>query len=151
MAISLIIYPAPGANSFVSLGDAESYIEPLINYSSWSSLSDDDKARRLIFAYEKFFLLKDFVPPADLIDSCLPEAQSRLAVYSLVYGTDNIAGEQQVRKEQLGPMLTEYFKNEGLDRLGVEDFPPIVVTCLAQYGVKNPNTIGVVGAIRKTR
>ena len=151
MAINVVVYPAVGANSFVSVIDADSYIEPLLNHEEWAILSEEDKARRLLYAYERFTLLKDFVPPADLVDSCLPEANARFALHSEVYSTDSLEPTQQVRKEEFGPMQTEYFKNMAIDRLDVDEFPAVVVNCLAQYGVKSPNNIGGVGAFRRTR
>ncbi len=151
MAVTLIIYPEANANSFVSVINADAFINPLLNYASWEDLSEDDKSRRLIATYEKFILVKDFVPPTDLVDSCLPEAQSRQALYDLVYDPASASRSQQVRKESFGPMETEYFKNVSIDQLTIDDFPPVVVTCLSSYGASTLNIVGGVGVMRHSR
>ncbi len=152
MAVTIIIYPADGANSFISIADADSIIEASLGYAQWAALSEDNKARWLIYAYEKINVIPTFVPPVDLVGSCLPRANAYLAIYSLSYNLNIVGGEQQVRIDKVGTLTTEYFKNEQLDRLTIDEFPIPVVQCLADYGVEeSPNLIGGVGVTRRTR
>lgn len=151
MAVTITLFPASNANSFISVADADSIINSELDYSLWGALTRDDKARWLIFAYQKFLLLKDFIPPADLTDSCLPTANAMLALYSLKYEMNELQGEQQVRVEKIGPLYNEFFKNEFLDRLSLDDFPASVVQCLEIYGVLSANSVDGIGSFKRTR
>ena len=151
MALSLIIYPTANSNSFISTTDADTIINSSLDYALWATLSLEDKMRWLIFAYQRFFLLKDFVPPTDLTDSGLPEANAILALYSLKYAQNELQGEQQIRVDKVGALYNEFFKNEQLDRLSLDEFPISVVRCLETYGVVAPNVVDGIGSFRRTR
>lgn len=151
MALELVIYPADGANSFISLVDANAIILASLDHALWGALVMEDKMRWLMFTYEKFFLLKDFVPPTDLVDSCLPTAQAKTAVHSLVYSLNELKPEQQTRIDEMGPLSIEYFKNEQLDRLSIDDFPETVLPCLELYGVTSANVASGLGSFERTR
>ncbi len=150
MAVSpLVIYPAEGSNSFVSLVDADGYIEDTMEFESWQALSTDDRSRLLIATYERFMLTKSFIPPPDLTDSCLPKAQSLTAAHIVKYDLLNYEGAQQTRKEEFGSIRTEFFKNETLDRLPVDSYPDEAWACLMSYGAEALAT--GMGTIRHTR
>ncbi len=150
MSVSaLIVYPAEGANSFISLEDANTVIEDQLNYETWASLDDEDKTRRLLTIYKKFYLLVDFVPPDGEVD-CLGEAQAIAALYTLQYDTLNFEPSQQTRVEKLGPLYSEYFKNTALDRLSVDDYPEEVWACLTTWGAQRTSIDGV-GTFYKPR
>jgi hypothetical protein len=151
MSVTLVVYPAVGANTFVDLTDADNYINQLINYAKWDALSQDDKSRRLIDVYGRFFLVKDFVPPSDLTNNCLPQAQSIAAAYILEYGIADDSPKQQVRVERFGPVHQEFFKNASSDGLDLSEFPPMTWVCLEAHGGQRPETVGVVGSFRSTR
>lgn len=151
MAVDIIVYPAANANSFVSITDADVVINNELDHASWTSLDKDTKARWLIFSYQRFILLKDFVPPADLTDSCLPKANAIASLHAIRYELNELQGEQQVRVDKVGPLYNEYFKNEQLDRLSITDYPRSVVQCLETYGVVSPNSVDGIGSFRRTR
>ncbi len=154
MAVTLILYPDPEANSFISLEDANTFLEQSLGYPEWSKLDPDTQSRWLIYAYSAIIYLEDLVLPEDaqaILDGCLPKAQAALALHSLLYGTNDLGAKQQIRTEKSGPLSIEYFKNIGADALSVDDYPKDVMFCLSEYGVTNPNYPGVVNSFRKTR
>ena len=59
--VALIVYPAEGANSFVTIEEADLMSEQFIGYESCQNKTEDDRKRCLIAAFYKINLLDDII------------------------------------------------------------------------------------------
>ncbi len=62
--IELIVYPASGANSFISFVEGDEYAQTSQYYLEWNILSDDDKSRYLIQAFNQMVIVPGLVAPS---------------------------------------------------------------------------------------
>jgi len=146
IANPLVIYPAVGANSFVSLAGADAILDFHTQVPVWVSLSDDDKKRRLIQAYEIINTLEGFEAPVapDPIPGCLDTAQSLIAIQTVI--NEEAQELNRVTQERVGPMNVSY----NTDYLVGSDIPTSASLCLKDYGVYISNT-SVLSSMRKVR
>ncbi len=149
MALTMTIYPSADFNSYISLVDADTILEYHIHYPLWEPLSDDDKIRYLTKAFNDINALDGFVPPDETIPDdvdCLPNAQSQTAINYLV-NIDRYES-RKIKSERLGPTAISY---QDQSQLEGDIFPEDVVGCLKEFGALQPNTVGAVGSVFKTR
>ncbi len=144
----LVIYPAPSANSFVSLTNADAILDYHVAADIWNQESDDNKKRFLIQAYTWILALEGFEAPVapDPVPGCLDSAQAYTAIQILI--NINEYNDKLVKSEKVGPVATVYQDQEMLDG---DRYPEDVVACLEDHGALETNVVGAVGSIKKTR
>lgn len=151
---NIIIYPTPLFNSFISLEDALALADNYIIGSFFTSLSSaDDQVRYLMHAFRVISLLPGFTMPDETVPedvTCLKEVQLQIVLHDLRYGLSSSTdkSDNQIRKETVGPITTEYF--EDLQATTPSDVPVECFRCLALYGY-TPISISGLASIRKTR
>jgi len=141
--MTLIIYPAADANSFITLQEANDILDYNVDHYIWETYSDDDKMRYLVKAYKKILSIIEEEDLPDPIHDCIKESQANLA---LKYITNKaLEEENRIKSEKLGPMSLSYQSRPLAPELITEE----IGDCLSQWGYLTfTNTVG---SILKTR
>lgn len=132
--MALIIYPAPNADSFISLTDAKTVIDSrTLDGAVWDAKSVEEQEALLRIA---FHYIIDNTPelPATL-PACVPEAQALMAVHDAVNGLSGgpQSTQAQVKKQKAGPVEREFFELKTQSK-GVSRVPEQARSCLAAIG-----------------
>ncbi len=145
---ALLIYPMADANSFITLAEANTSIDYKVDAPLWESQTDDQKKRLLIQAYNDITTLEGIILPVapDPIPGCLGEVQADTALNYLT--NTQTYTDRQVKTEKLGIMSTTY---QDIDMLEPDIFTEASVNCLKSFGALEPNSVGAVGSVRKSR
>ncbi len=123
--ITLIIYPTQGANSFVTLEEANTISEQFIGYEKFQNKTDEERKRLLIAAYYKIIDLNSIDLP-EAPESCINEAQVEIAVYDNYY--DLAIDTQVIQKAKVGPIQVEYSESTSQ----ISAWPSRAKSCLTQ-------------------
>lgn len=99
MAVSIVV----GTNSWVTLAEANEYMEGKFDADNWTSLTDDLKNRALVTAFRWIFYSDRFNIPATATATIIKNAQIELADY-------------------VGEFFNSHKKRTALRSQGVEDF-----------------------------
>ena len=138
--MSLIIYPDPAADSFVSLPQAELYITMLtLNSLEWKSLTPDDQERLLRIAYRDIIDHTDAKKYPTPLPMCVGESQSLMAVHdhvnSLSGGATATATKGALKSQKVGPLAQSFYDAKGSVKSGkVMTVPKMAVKCLEGIG-----------------
>ncbi len=145
--ITLTVYPAADFNSWISLTDANDFLEYSTQHELWDALNDDDKTRNLVQAFDEINSTPGFVAPDSSIPDdldCLLKSQSNVALQYLVNQRDFEIS--RVKAEKVGPMATTYSDN----LIVSSNFTVGVRVCLETFGALIENET-VLSSIRKVR
>ena len=114
-------------NSWVTLIEANDYLDEKSGATAWASLSDDDKSRYLISAYRWINRMPDY--EISVVTDNLKYAQIELAWY--IY----INGETHQKHEALQAQGVDTFRISKFseDLSGKTDLPSIVKDLLDEY------------------
>ncbi len=145
IADNLILFDAPNSNSFISLTRANEILDFHIEAPLWETQDDDTKKRLLIKAYNQIISLEGIVLSAP-VPVCLEETQADTALNYLI--GDSINETRRVKTEKTGPMSTTY---QDQDMLEQDTFADASIVCLNDLGALQPNFVGAVGSVQKTR
>jgi hypothetical protein len=141
--VNLILYPNPGANTFVSLIDADSLAEQFLWYNTWSTLVDDEKSRYLIQAYRRILALPGISLPV-APEECINSAQVEIALwdnYNKISVTSSSTGE--IKSAKVGPISVTY-DVEGPTKVDVEEIPDNAMWCLSSsYGANISSGVNI--------
>ena len=112
--MSLILYPDPNADSFISVSDADNVISLLtMNSTEWTALVNEDKERLLRIAYNTIVDNTDPKTYPNPLPPCVPEAQALMAshdnVNSISSGLVNTAVTGAIKKQKVGSIEREYY------------------------------------------
>lgn len=139
--MSLVIYPDPAADSFVTLAQADLYISLLtLNHDEWTALTPDDQERLLRIAYRDIIDHTDPKTYPNPLPICVSESQALMAVHDTV---NNISGAAvqtastgAVKKQQVGSIVQEFYDvNTGAKTSGrVYRVPDMAKKCLEGIG-----------------
>ena len=113
--MALIVYPLPNFNSYVSVTDADIIASGYLAYSSWTALDLTAQEVYLQTAFRYIQNLNGFEGPSlpELDLTCLPVAQTEIALNDILYGiSSSTSTPQQVKKEKAGPVEMEYFESD---------------------------------------
>ena len=137
--MGLIVYPAAGYDSYVSLVDAENTIISYTTFGTqWLALDDATKEVYLRIATAR---INDVIDSVLLngIDACLSGSCSMMAVHDLVFSISSSvnANDGLITKEKVGDLEVQYQHsyNKRSSR-NTNPFPPLVRTCLIGYGAE---------------
>jgi len=147
---ALIVHPANDFNTFVDVAGADIIAEDFLEHGVWEALSLEDKQRWLLYTGNLIMNLNGLKLPDTAVE-CLGKVQVDIAIHHIRYSIDAVEAKQQVRLQYFNHMSTEFFKNEGFDKLIPEDVPATSWPCLESVGVKKPQGCGGVLAFRRTR
>ncbi len=148
MALILTIYPTADSNSFITLAEADAINDYNVDAPLWQQQSDDEKMRLLVKAYNAIVSLEGIELPVapDPIPGCLGPVQAETALNYLV--NEFVFNDRRIKTEKTGVLSTTY---QDVDLLEPDTFTETSVDCLKSYGALQPNAVGAVGSIRKTR
>ena len=138
--MSLIIYPDPAADSFVTLAQAELYISMLtLNGGEWKLLTPDHQEQLLRIAYRDIIDHTDQSKYPNPLPVCVAEAQALMAVHdhvnALSGGATSTATTGAVKKQKVGPVEREFYDVQGSVSTGkVFRVPPMAKKCLENLG-----------------
>ena len=148
----LTLYPAVGADSFISLADATTIITAnSLQSSQWTALTDANKEVYLRIAYTNIVnnisydttSLSGYLDPLTYValDSCLPKSQAMMAVHDVVYQISSEINPNTglISKEKVGDLEVTYVhgantSSKQLSSKNKNPFPSSVVKCLTTYG-----------------
>ena len=145
--MALIIYPADGADSFVTVAEADSYIQTLtLNYDQWSILSESDKEIYLRIAYRFIIENTDSDLYPDPIPDCVGESQSLMAVHDLVNGLSSgteSAETGAIKKNKVGSIEQEFYDVKTQTSSYISRVPDNAQACLIDIGYSYSNISGL--------
>jgi len=137
----LIIYPAIGADSFVSVAQADLYIGLLtMNSAEWTAVAPDDKERLLRIAYRDIVDHTDPKTYPNPLPICVSEAQALMAVHdsvnSLSSGVAATTVSGALKKQKVGQIEQQFYdtKTSGGTSGKVYRVPKSVWKCLQDLG-----------------
>ncbi len=133
----LVIYPAVGYNSFVTLPEANTLADQFMTEDAWNALSDDDKMRRLTQAF--FFIEGTIETMPAGPEECLNTTQVEMALFynDTNYGGGGSSSGGEIKKAQVGPISVEY--TEGTQFTAEDNplgIPERSYNCLDSYGIE---------------
>jgi len=147
---ALIVHPDPGYNTFVDVAGADIIADDYIDHAIWDMMTPEDKQRWLLFTGKLIMSLKDIEIPDSTV-ACLADTQIQILMHILRNDLFADKPEQQVRVEYFNKMSIEYFKNNNLDDIVLNDIPAGAWDCLVSLGAAKPKFLGNVGVFRRTR
>jgi hypothetical protein len=128
----LVVYPANGYNTFLDLPEADAIASTLLGADKWTALSDDERKRYLIAAFNYIISLDGIVLP-DAPEECINSTQVKIAVNEVVSPTfTNImvgGSAQSIKSAKVGPVSVTY-----ADTITYTDIPQDIRYCLEGYG-----------------
>lgn len=145
--MALVLPPDVDYDSFVSLVDAQTYINALtLNGATWQAVSDAEKEVYLRIATRR---IQDGIDPdVYVIDptdvpECVPEATSLIAVHDLVNGISSQSGTVTLigatKKEQVGSIVREYYDTKSNMNTYTSLIPALARPCLDSIGYVFPS------------
>ena len=139
--MSLIIYPDPAADSFVTLPQAELYISMLtLNGAEWALLTPDHQEQLLRIAYRDIIDHTDPTKYPTPLPVCVAESQALMAVHdhinALSGGATSTATTGALKKQKVGPIEREFYDVGGTTSTGgkVYRVPDMAMKCLEGIG-----------------
>jgi len=152
--MALTIYPALGADSFISLADATTTITAnSLQSSQWIALTDANKEVYLRIAYINIVnnisyditSLSGYLDPLTYVAlySCLPKSQAMMAIHDVVYQISSEINPNTglISKEKVGDLEVTYVHgaNTSSKQLSSKNkyiFPSSIIKCITSYGAK---------------
>ena len=137
--MSLIIYPTEDYDSFVSILDADSYIQSYsVQSLGWIALTDEQKEVYLRIATKRILDIVDIDLLFDTND-CIARSCSLMAIHDLVYEISSSVNPNTgvVSKEKVGDLEVNYYHGNTQSRVmgrNTNPFPSSVKTCLNDLG-----------------
>ena len=138
--MALIIFPAVGYDSYVTVADATTIIDKYtVNGAEWAAVSPADQEIYLRIAFRRILDgIEDLsaTPLPDPILGCEPESQSLMAVHDVVNGISATAGSAgaaagEIKMQQVGTLKVEYFQSDsGFVATTTNPIPSMVRDCL---------------------
>jgi hypothetical protein len=146
--MALILYPATGADSFISVVDATTVISTLTLHSAtWTALTEPDQEVYLRIAYRLIMdgLDTETTPLPDPLPVCVGEAQALIAVQDLVYGfsaSTTTDANGAIKKQKAGVLEVEYYDTATGTKAYAPRIPMMAKPCLESIGYIVPTDIG---------
>jgi len=103
----LVIYPNAGYNSFVDLPQADTIAATLLGSDKYLALSEDDRKRYLIAAFNYIQALDGIEFPV-APEECINSAQVKIAVSEVNSPTFTSFGTQEIKSAKVGPVSVTY-------------------------------------------
>jgi hypothetical protein len=146
---TLIVFPDPGYNTFVSLAEADAIAENYLLAGEWQSMRESKRELYLLEAFRTMHTLEGFTDPVNDA-GCLKTAQCEIAFHDAHFGiSTSDPSEAQIARQKAGPVEVEYFEKNGGSTLS--KIPATAWDCLKNYGATPPRAFGGIGSIGKTR
>ena len=152
--MALVIYPNVGYDSFVTVVDADTYIDTLtLDGPAWIALTVPVKENYLRIATRTIIdgIDQTVYPLPDPAPACLGEATALIASWDLKNGLSASAGggtTGEVKRQKVSTLEIEYFQSEsGFVATAVAPIPDMAKPCLEGLGfifVKDTRGIGQV-------
>lgn len=139
--MALTLYPNDGANSFITVAEADDYIAWSPLKSHWEALANEDKEIYLAVAYDRIDALPITLPST--ISDCIKKSQALTALQDVVFGiSTDTSKDGDIQSATVGTVSVVYRNSKPINV-----FPDFAVTCLNKYGAG----IGSFGSIRLAR
>jgi len=147
--MALIIYPTVGADSFISVADADVVIaNNSLQSEQWIALTEPIKEVYLRIAFTRIMQAiahtdegEGYLDEAtyDPLISCLPDANALMAIHDLSYGlsSDINPNTGLISKEKVGSLEVTYFHGNPMHQVSSRKtsyYPSSVVPCINGYG-----------------
>ena len=144
--MALIIYPATGWNSYVSLNDANTIaIDNILNLTSWNALTD---AQKELYLKQSTTLIRLKIIDPLIADITLTEAPSDLKLATVHLSVSSIGvdmvdndGKENIKRIKIDGALEKEFFTKGENS---NAFPDIVSALLAQYQFVSSSSFSLV-------
>ena len=139
--MSLIIYPATDADSFITVADATTVIKKYtLDGDKWDAKTLEEQEILLRIAFTDIINHTDQTTYPDPLPSCVPEAQALMAVHDLVNSISGgaVGTQAQVKKQKAGPVEREFFELKTLPK-STQRVPEQAKPCLASIGYTFPS------------
>jgi hypothetical protein len=141
--MALIIYPATGWNSYVSLTDSETIVtDNVINPASWNALTD---AQKELYLKQSTTLirLKITDPQTDEAPDDLELATVLLSVDSIGKDMNDSDGKENLKRIKIEGAIEKEFFTKGDSS---NKFPDIVESLLSQFVYKSTSSFQLMRA-----
>ena len=148
--MALILPPDISYNSFVSVVDAQGYINALtLSGLTWSAIGVDQQEIYLRIATRRIYdgIDQELYPidPA-VMPTCLAEATSLMAVHDLINGISSGSATASetgaIKKEQVGSIVQEYYDTKSVVNTYTSLVPALSRPCLEAMGYIFPTSLG---------
>ena len=135
--MALIIYPDQGADSFVTVSEADAYIALLtLDSVEWDALPTETREVYLRIAYRDIIDHTDSTTYPDPIPECVGESQSLMAVHDLVNNLSSgveAAVTGAIKKNKVGSIEQEFYDTTVTSKT-TSRVPEGAETCLYELG-----------------
>ena len=148
--MALVLPPSSDYTSFVSLVDAQDYINALtLDGAAWLAIGSDQQEVYLRIATRRIQdgIDQDVYPiDATSIPTCTAEATSLMAVHDLVNaissGSATASETGAIKKEQVGSIVQEYYDTKSVVNDYTSLVPALSRPCLESMGYEFPVSLG---------
>ena len=136
----MIIYPATGADSFVTVQQADLYISLLtMNSAEWTAIAPDDKERLLRIAFRDIIDHTDPTTYPTPLPACVGESQAMMAIHdsinNLSSGVVNTSVTGALKKQKVGSIERQFYDTKSTKTGGkVYRVPDAAWKCLSTLG-----------------
>ena len=137
----LIIYPAAGADSFITVADATNTIKKYtLDGNKWDAKTLEEQEILLRIAFTDIINHTDSSSYPDPLPACVPDAQALMAVHDLVNSISGgaVGTQAQVKKQKAGPVEREFFELKTLPK-STTRVPEQAKSCLSSIGYVFPS------------
>lgn len=118
-----------GTNSWITLADADIYFSTRINSDTWDALTDENKNKYLITAYNWIYYDSAFNVPASSTETAVKYGQCEAALYLITYSSDMSKHDAMIAS---GITRFKYGKRE--EDLGTVKKPKTVIDFFSSVG-----------------
>ena len=139
--MALIIFPDPAADSFVTVAQADLYIQMLtMNSAQWMLVAPDDKERLLRIAYRDIIDHTDPKTYPNPLPVCVGESQALMAVHdtvnSLSTGVAKTTVSGALKQSKVGSISQSFYdtKTTGGSTTKVYRVPKSAWKCMQDLG-----------------
>lgn len=147
--MALVLPPDLAYDSFVSLVDAQTYIDALtLDGETWSAETEASRETYLRIATRR---IQDGIDPElyvldpTAVPACVAEATSLMAVHDLVNSISSsstvVSATGAVKKEQVGSIVQEYYDTKSSTDGYTSLIPVLAQPCLESIGYVFPSGI----------
>ena len=137
----LIIHPATGADSFVTVAQADLYISLLtMNSAEWTAIAPDDKERLLRIAFRDIIDHTDPTTYPTPLPACVGESQAMMAIHdsinNLSSGVVNTSVTGAIKQKKVGSISQSFYdtKTTGGTKGKVYRVPDGAWKCMQSLG-----------------
>ncbi len=139
--MALVIYPAPLADSFITVADATIVIDKYtVNGAEWAILSVNEQEIYLRIAYRRILDGIDLTvdPLPTVIPTCVGDSQALIAIHDIVNNISATAGAGvtgEIKKQKVASLEVEYFQSDsGFVATEINPIPDMARDCLSDLG-----------------